>query len=154
VRGYLVDVNHVRAHFDGNPSFMARLRDTPPDTLLRVCAVTLGEIQAGHVMSTSTNLQRRDDYERFIIETYHYVTLPILVPTCISYAQIVGGIWKQHPPKGGVQTERHLVDLGVDINDVWLVASALEHGLTVLTTDAMTCIKEAVGATVIFDCWI
>ena len=35
------------------------------------------------------------------------------------------------------------MSLGVDINDVWMVATASERNLTVLTQDKMACIREA-----------
>lgn len=57
------------------------------------------------------------------------------------------------PPPPKKRTERHLLDLGVDINDVWAVAVAWEHGLIFVTEDKMACIREAVGSDVQFECW-
>ena len=55
MRGYILDVNHVEAYFAKNPSFMERFREVPPDTQMRVCAITVGEIEAGHGMTDSTD---------------------------------------------------------------------------------------------------
>ena len=156
MRGYLLDVNHIEAHFRKHPPFMERYRLVPHDAQWRICSTTLGEIEAGHEMSSSTNQQRRDDYAAFIIEEYLHNALDVTASTRGYYASIVGRIWKKHPPSASkdTRTERHLVDLGIDVNDVWLVSAAWEHGLTVLTRDAMSCIREAVGSDVQFDCWI
>jgi len=155
VRGYLLDVNHVDAHFRKHPSFMERYRLVPHDAQWRICSTTLGEIEAGHQMSSSTNQQRRDDYAAFVIGEYLHNGLDVTASTRISYASIIGRIWKKHPPAGkDTRTERHLVNCGVDVNDLWLVSVAWEHGLTVLTEDAMSCIREAVASDVQFESWI
>ena len=44
----------------------------------------------------------------------------------------------------GTDTQKHLSALGVDVNDVWIAAVALEHGLTLLTTDRMETIRNCV----------
>src|ERR1035438_8897688 len=77
VRGYLLDVNHVSAHFRGQPSFMERFRLVPSDTQWRICSITLGEIEASHRMSVSTDPERRNDYARFVIEEYAYNAVEI-----------------------------------------------------------------------------
>jgi predicted nucleic acid-binding protein len=154
VRGYLLDVNHVSAHFRREPSFMDRLRLVPVDAQWRVCSITLGEIEASHRMSTSTDPQRRNDYARFVIDEYAYNTVDIAATTRDCYASIIGRIWQIHPPPGmTTKTERHLIDCGVHVNDVWMVSAAWEHGLVVLTEDTMTCIRDAVPE-VTFECWI
>jgi predicted nucleic acid-binding protein len=155
VRGYLLDLNHVAAHFRKHPPFMERFRLVPHDAQWRVCSITLGEIEASHQMSISTNQVQRDKYARFVIDEYAYNAVDITASTKGYYASIIGRIWQNHKPANNkIGTERHLVDHGVDVNDVWLVSSAWEHGLIVLTTDTMPCIREAVGPEVNFECWI
>jgi len=105
-------------------------------------------------MSVSTDCQRRNDYAKFVIEEYAYNTVDITAATREYYATIIGRIWQKHPPgRATTKTERHLIDCGVDVNDVWLVSAAWEHGLIVLTEDNMACIRDAVPE-VAFDCWI
>jgi predicted nucleic acid-binding protein len=106
-------------------------------------------------MSLSTDQKRRDDYAKFVIDEYLHNTLEVTASTRVCYASIIGRIWQRHPPASkDTKTERHLVGCGVDVNDLWLVAAAWEHGLIVLTEDAMSWIREAVGRDVVFDCWI
>lgn len=154
MRGYLLDANHVSAHFEEKPGFMEKLRAIPVDTQWRVCAITLGEIEASHQMSISTNQRRRNDYAAFVIEQYAYNTLEITASSRVYYASIIARIWQRHRPTSKkTRTEAHLIERGVDINDVWLVSSAWEHGLILLTEDAMTCIRDVVPE-VQFECWI
>jgi tRNA(fMet)-specific endonuclease VapC len=62
-----------------------------------------------------------------------------------SYALIMEQIWRRHPPGSDrIRTQQHLSHLGVDVNDVWIAAVALEHGLTLLTNDGMDVIRECV----------
>ena len=105
-------------------------------------------------MSISTDQGRRDDYARFVIDEYAYNAVDITAATRLYYALIVGRIWQKHPPANKkTKTERHLITCGVDINDLWLVSSAWEHGLILLTEDAMPCVR-AVVPEVEFECWI
>jgi predicted nucleic acid-binding protein len=154
VRGYLLDVNHVEAFFRKELKFIQKVNTIPTENLLWLCSITLGEIEAGHSMTQTTDQQRRDKYIEFVNETFGHVILEITEHTRIYYAEIMGRIWQNHPPPPGRRTERHLVELGVDINDVWAVAAAWEHGLIFVTDDKMKCIKEAVKGIVEFDCWL
>lgn len=156
MKGFLLDVNHVSAHFNQVPSFMAKYRLGPVDAQWRVCSVTLAEIEAGHQMSLSTDLARRGEYAKFVIDEYAYNAVDITASTRIYYASIIGRIWKALPPPNGkIQTEKHLVNNGVDINDIWMVSSAWEHGLKLLTSDAMPCVRNVVDISEVeFDSWI
>lgn len=154
MRGYLLDVNHIRAHYENRPEFMVKLRCVPIDNQWRICAVTLGEIFAGHLMSTSTNELRRSAYTKFVIAEYLHHVIEITATTRQAYAEILGGIWRKHRPVNSkTRTDDHLVRLGVDINDVWMAASALEHGLILLTSDEMSCIREA-APDLRFESWV
>ena len=124
---------------------MAKLLALPTDTQIRVCTITLGELQAGHELTVTTDQSRRDEVTAFIQATFVPNALPISHSTGYYYAQIMARIWRRHPPaKNKTSTDLHLAMLGVNINDVWIVASAWEHGLTLLTNDAMSCIKPDV----------
>lgn len=148
-----MDNNHIGALVRKEPSVLLKLRTIPHEHLLCVCRITLGEIEAAHRgMTQTTDQARRDEYDEFIDENLFKVE--VSEHTSEYYGEIMGRIWQKHPPPSGKKTERHLVDLGVDINDVWAVAIAWEHNLTFVTTDRMAVIKEAVGDEVEFGCWI
>jgi len=154
VRGYLLDANHVSGYHAQNPGFMQKFDKLSPETQLRVCTVTLGEIEAGNKITNSSNPTRRDDYLSFVISNFHYHALEIGVTTRSYYADVIDRIWRKHPPPNAKKrTEVHLVEQGVDVNDVWTFAVAWEHGLTFLTSDQMNVIRSCVPE-VIVENWL
>ena len=46
------------------------------------------------------------------------------------------------------------MDLGVDINDVWIASVAYEKNMVLVTDDNMVCIREALEGKVDFDNWL
>jgi predicted nucleic acid-binding protein len=145
VPGYLLDLNHAHAIFHQKPRVMQHLRTLPQDAQLRLCTITLGEIEAGFLMTFSGNPERRLAYAKDIADKYHSNALPVRLSTRLKYAQIIGRIWKHHPPKDkGDGTEEHLLSLKVDVNDVWTTAVAWDHGLTFVTADRMRVIREVI----------
>ena len=155
-RGYLLDLNHVGAFIREEPRLVARANANPPECLVRICSITLGEIEAGRRgMTLTTDEEAREEYIRLVHEKLDTFRLDISEFTPEYYGEIIGRIWQKHPPSPKAKTERHLVDLGVDINDAWTVAVAWEHGLTLLTSDKMTCIREVVTEDEVkFDNWL
>ena len=155
MRGYLLDTNHVGAYNNQVPSVMQKLRLIPADWQIRVCTITLGEIEAGHLRNPPTDQQKRKDYEKLLHENFLHHALCISIHTRIFYAKLIAGIFQLYPPSSkNPKTEEHLRRLGVDINDVWICASAMEHNLTLVTEDNMKCIKDAAGTGLLFDCWL
>jgi predicted nucleic acid-binding protein len=144
VKGYLLDTNHVNAWENETPSFVHRLEQIPLDSKIFVCAITVGELEGGHRITKTTNQTRRDEFTAFVVKHLHPNTIPLTLATRTYYAEILARIWDKHRPPPGRRTERHLVELGVDVNDVWTVAVAWEHNLTLLTSDAMTVIRGVV----------
>ncbi len=144
MNGYLMDTYHVTEWEAGNQSLIAKVTSLPSSDLIYTSAITLGEISAGHRM-TGGDAQRRHQVRHFL--NLHLIpsVVPISDYTQDYYGRIMGRIWKQTPPSNpGIRTDAHLVSLGVDINDVWIVAVAWERGLTLLTADKMSCIKSVV----------
>jgi predicted nucleic acid-binding protein len=154
VLGYLLDTNHVAALCGGSPVLVQKVASLPANTQFRACTITLGEFEAGHLMTQSTDQKKRDDAADFLNRVFLPNALPVSISTRLYYAQIISRIWQQQgPAKGSVRTEMHLVTLGVDINDVWVVAVAWEHGLVLVTKDKMEYIKNAVPE-VRMECWL
>lgn len=154
MQGFLLDCNHLDALYRQVPSVVARLKNEPVERWAFACAITLGEVVAGHLMTQTTDQTRRDDYERYINENFVPYSIPITDKTREHYGVIMGRIWERHLPPPGRDTEKHLIQSGVDLNDVWFVACAREHNITAVTNDDMTWIKEAVEGEVRFDNWL
>ena len=149
-----MDTNHVAAWEEENPSVLAKMKSLPKETLICASAVTLGEIEAGHQM-TQGDARRRQLVKNFLDIYVVPNAVKISHSTALYYGEVIGRIWKRRPPsRPNIKTEAHLVSLRVDINDVWIVACAWEHGLTLLTTDSMSCIKEVVISDVQWENWL
>lgn len=155
MKAYLLDTNHIGHVFGRHQRVMARCRSLPADARLFASVISLGEITAGHRITTSKDHQRRDEFERFVTQEFRPHALSVIPSTREYYAQVIDGIWQQQPPSGsGVRTEKHLVNLGVDINDVWIVAQALQRNLILVTEDKMECIRKAVGRLLDVENWV
>jgi predicted nucleic acid-binding protein len=149
-----MDTNHVNAWEGNNPLILAKIESLPKDTLIVASAITLGEMAAGHKMTNGDSRRRQLVREFLNIYVVPYA-LRVDHSTAKTYGEIIGRIWRSSPPSNPhTRTDAHLVSLGVDVNDVWIVAHAWEHGLTLLTTDAMACIKSAVAPDVQWDTWL
>lgn len=122
---------------------MQRMRTTPADHLIFVCPISVAEIEWGLRISDGGEDEMRAATRRFLEDTILTHVFPIDVTTRNSYAEIMERIWRARPPaKPG--TQRHLTDIGVDINDVWISAVALERNLTILSEDGMRVIRECI----------
>ena len=94
-------------------------------------------------MTKSSNQAKRDEFTKFVNNEFVPNALGIAASTRFHYADIIGRLWDANrPPKKTVKTERWLVcEWGVDINDMWIVAVALEHGLVLITRDKLTKVR-------------
>ncbi len=133
---------------------MEHFRNCPPENIVWVCPISLAEIEWGLRITNTTDAQRRARCRRFIEDNALDFVRPIETTTRDTYADIMERIWRAHPPANGrIETQRHLSDLGVDVNDVWIAAVAFEHGLTLLTTDQMATIRNCVPE-VLMENWL
>ena len=154
MQGFLLDTNHLDAFYRQVPSVIERLRKAPHEWWAFACAITLGEVEAGHRMTQPTDQLKREEYEKFINENFVPYAIDITAKTRIKYGKIMGKIWKNHTPPPGRNTEKYLIENGVDLNDVWFVACAWEHNIIAVTHDNMPWIKEAVAGKVTFEDWL
>ena len=154
MRGYLLDTNHVDPLFRKEPVIMARFNAVPQDQQIRLSTITLGEIEAGNLLADPPDAQRQDDLNRFLNDYFISTALCVEVATRIDYAVLLARIIEKHPrPSHSKKMRQHLYDLAVDINDLWIVSIAREHGLTVCTEDGMAVIRAA-AYDVAFDNWL
>lgn len=154
--GYILDTNHISAHFAQTPGVLAKRNSLPAETLWFASPITIGEIEAAHRINQPSDWkaqQVRNAFIAFLNAQYIPLTLEITYATRFAYADIIEGLWKDCACPPRTRTEYHLAhEFGVDINDVWIVASALEHNLTLVTQDKMERISKAVGVRI--ECWL
>jgi predicted nucleic acid-binding protein len=63
VRGYLLDNNHIDALFRQVPSVVAKYNSIPVDWQIRICNITLGEIEAGNLLANPPDVQKQEEYK-------------------------------------------------------------------------------------------
>jgi len=152
IDGYLLDTNHVRYWFDNSAGVLARIATLPKETPLRVSAITLGEIEYGHKAespSAPTEIQLK--FSLFVRSKLPAV-LPVTTSTTTYYGDIRSKLFTRFSPKQKQKRRRpeQLLDpvtgkeLGIQENDVWIAAQALEHDLILVTNDPMHRIREVV----------
>lgn len=152
--GYLFDTNHISAWEEGNPALLARLRRKPVENIVWVCPISLGEIECGLRITQSGDPMRRSACRKFINDEALDFVFDIRLETRESYADVMSRIWHKHTPASSkIATQAHLSQWGVDVNDVWIAAVALEHNLILLTTDRMDTIRDCVPELQIED-WL
>lgn len=151
-KGFLIDTNHLSPLFRRDETVLGNLSRNPGCPIF-ASVISLGEVEAGHAITNSTNLDVRTQFESFIQNEFYPNALPIKRTTRIYYSMVMEKIWSEFPPSSKTQTESHLRSIGVDINDVWIVSQAIEHNLILATTDSMKSIKKSVGNLVDFENW-
>ncbi len=113
----LADTSAYSAFLRGQPGVGEALRLADE---IRVNPIVLGELRAGHLGGS----RRRENEEqlRFFLSSPRVGVLPIDEETAERYAVIVSSL--------------RTAGTMISTNDAWIAASAMQHGLTVLTTDA------------------
>lgn len=87
--------------------------------LIFLCPIVLGELRAGFLQGTKRDTNERE--LRLFLESSRVRVLVMDVETSERYAVIHVALKKAGTP--------------VAVNDLWIAASAMQHGLPVLTSD-------------------
>jgi tRNA(fMet)-specific endonuclease VapC len=117
MRPVLLDTNAYTAFMLGAPDVVEVVAHA--DTLY-LNAIVLGELLGGFAAGTREP-KNRAELARFL-DSPRVQVLPITVQTADSYALVYRGLRRKGQP--------------VPTNDLWIAASALEHGAALLTGDA------------------
>ncbi len=153
---YLFDTNHISEWERRNPVLMSRIRQEPVENFIFVCPVALSEIEHGLCVTAAPDAERQRACREFIAREamQHYVEIGPSIKD--SYAAILGAILRKHPMPltASVTTQKHLTNIRVDINDVWIASVAHQRDFILLTNDKMEVIKECAQDIVRFDNWI
>lgn len=116
MNGILLDTSAFSAHRRGHPEIGAALKETP---IAALNSIVLGELLHGfragaRLASNLADLARLRSVPRFRI-------LAVDEDTADFYARIIVELRRAGTP--------------IPTNDIWIAASAMQHGLEVLTTD-------------------
>jgi len=114
---FLLDTSAYSAFRRGHPGIQRALQEA--DAIF-LNPVVLGELLAGFIKGSN---QRQNEKElRAFMESDRVRFLPLDEETSERYAVILNALWAAGTP--------------IPTNDIWIAASAMQHGLRLLTTDA------------------
>ena len=153
MHGYLLDTNIVRYWFDERRAEHQRvvqhIQELPDTAPLMISAITLGEIEYGLQVARIDAL-KQEDYLAFI-SIHLPMVLDITKATRIYYGALRASIFEKYAPnprrRRGLRPEQ-LIDpvtsreLGIQENDIWIAAQALEYNLVLVTNDKMDRIRD------------
>ncbi len=154
--GYILDTNVIRHWFDGDagrfPAVKSAADARAANSPLYVSAITLGEIEYGHAWNPAGAGAKRDEFVAFVRRQLPQI-LQVSRHTAEPYGRVRAQLAKRFPPEDGWNKKirpEQLYDpitareLGIDENDLWIVAQAVERNLVLVTSDKMKRIREAV----------
>ena len=117
MRPILLDTNAYTAFMRGEPEVVEVVARAGK---ILLTSVVLGELLAGFAAGTREP-KNRAELARFI-ESPRVEVLPVTAETADSYALVWLGLRRKGQP--------------IPTNDLWIAASAMEHGAALLTRDA------------------
>ncbi len=113
----LLDTSAYSAFMLGDPEVKAALQRADE---IYLTPVVLGELLAGFIRG---KWRRKNEREiRAFLSSPRVQVIDVDEETAQRYAVILNGLWRAGTP--------------IPTNDVWIAASAMQHGLRVLTRDA------------------
>jgi len=138
--------------FNGNraehAAVVARIADLPDAAPLFVSPVTIGEMEYGYRVQSPHDESREAEFRVFVHEKVPTV-LPIDRHTTEPYGRLRAAIFDRFAP-GDLRTKKRrpcqLTDhatattLGIDENDLWIAAQAIQHNLVLVTNDRIASI--------------
>jgi predicted nucleic acid-binding protein len=164
VKGRLFDTNIVDDLLNASSRFHAmaagRLAAIPAD-LAFLSAVTLGEIEYGILVAPAA---RKDDLAGFrrLVDEKFPIVLPVGRATTECYGELRRRLFERYSPKEARGSGRRIDQLrepasesalGVQENDLWLVAQAWEYNLVMVTRDKMRRLSAVASSDVEFEFW-
>ncbi len=113
----LLDTSAYSAFMLGHPEVKVALQRADE---IYLTPVVLGELLAGFIRG---KWRRKNEREiRAFLSSPRVQVIDVDEETAQRYAVILNGLWKAGTP--------------IPTNDIWIAASAMQHGLRVLTRDA------------------
>jgi predicted nucleic acid-binding protein len=146
--GYLLDTCVVRHWYAGRPGVSARINALPDEMPVYLSVITRGEIEFAHT-SQKSDATRQVEFRKWIRETFAVPMLDVTEGAAEFYAQLRRECFNRFDKKNKYLEFREDnlgAKCGIDENDLWLAAQAMERNLVLVTTDGMERIKEIVSA--------
>lgn len=153
---YLFDTNIWSKWFKNDPSVIDKIDRLDKTSRLFLSAIVWGEVTYGAKVNKTFDLK---SYNKFI----HHHSEPILLPIDKHVAEVYGelraSLFEKYSSKGKNKRPEQLIDpatateIGIDENDLWLVAQAITHNMTLVTNDKMHRIFSVTPKELKYEIW-
>jgi tRNA(fMet)-specific endonuclease VapC len=129
---YLLDTNHCSLIIRREPSVIQRLDE------LGVVQIMTSVITQGELTYMAENSERKENNLRLIDAFLNTVEVfDINRATSKIYGRLKADLINQFAPKEKSRRRRtKITDIGFDENDLWIAAVALQHNLTLVSSDS------------------
>ncbi len=129
---YLLDTNHCSYIINGDSQIINAL-NTRADGVIGISIITYGELLY-MTEKSKQKVQNRIVVEAFLADVDLYL---IDEETAIIYSRIKAAVFNYFAPKDKNKRRRtDISDLGFSDHDLWIVATAIQHGLTLVSADS------------------
>lgn len=159
MKGYLLDTNAVSDWLDTTRPRHTAVSDSigrliRTETLLLTSTIVLGEIEYG-IRTAPQEIQQRLEGLRSQIEVefvHNRLLLDVTRGTTFVYGDLRARLFEKYAPgdsKKKVKRPEQLIcpttskELGIQENDLWLAAQAIERNIVLVSNDAMRRIRAA-----------
>ncbi|UCE58409.1 MAG: PIN domain-containing protein [Phycisphaerales bacterium] len=152
--GYLLDTNIVKYWHDTrcpeHGLVAARVEQLDERAPLYVSVITLGEIEFGHRAESPITTESQREFSSFVSERLPD-RLKVDRHSVSHYGDLRARLFEKYAPIGKrakVKRPEQLIDpvtaktLGIQENDLWIAAQALERNLVLVTHDKMDHIRK------------
>ncbi len=112
----LLDTSAYSAFMRGHPDIQHALQEADE---IALTPIVLGELRAG--FRHGKRRQKNEAELRTLLASPRVRVVDVDVETADRYAAILNSLWHAGTP--------------IPTNDIWIAASAMQHGLRILTTD-------------------
>lgn len=129
---YLLDTNHCSDIINGNPQVIAALT-TRSESTISVSIITYAELL--YMADKSERVaENRSVIENFLADVDVYL---INEATATTYSHLKASLFKRFAPKEKAKRRGvNIGSLGFTDHDLWIVATAIQHGLTLVSADS------------------
>ena len=127
---YLLDTNHCSAVILGEPNVIRRVTEVGLN--ITTCVIVQGELT--YMMENSA--QKETNLARLVEFIQDIGMYRVTEDTATIYGQLKAALMREFAPKEKSKRRKtKITDLGFGENDLWIAAIALQHNLTIVSTD-------------------
>lgn len=129
---YLLDTNHCSQSIGANPDVVQRLQEKSSQGV-GISAITRGEL----IFMIERSKKVAENYQRFspFLDNINIYLIDQDISDC--YGRLKARILQHFGPKDKKQARKTTIQkLGFSDNDLWIAATAISYGLTVVSADS------------------